>query len=329
MSKKNVLFISGLADDRKVKIAKVDEKGNINWRNRGSANISQYLHNDLFHCSKTILDTRSGQELPRQMIHGVFNEISDPDTHQITLQKADQFYQTISSEVPFFNIPSHVMRTSRDKIYQLLDGIEKLQVPKTIKIQPKSSQEIHKIIKEEGFAYPVIFRQAGDHGGISTIRVEDEAEQFYAFPLDGRDYYLTQFVEYVETDGLYKKYRLIVIDGEVCLRHVKISKEWMVHHRNQIEHPEALQKIVARKFTSEIKPEIQPVITEIYKRLQLDYFGIDCYLDKDMNLLVFEINASMTIFLKAEKEIFEKHLELIRHSLIEMISKRINDEKSD
>lgn len=328
MSKKNVLFISGLADDRKVRIAQIDEQGNIQWRNRGSANISQYIANDQFQTIKMILDTRSDQELPRQMIHGVFNEISDPDTHKITLQKADQFYQAISSEVPFFNTPSHVVRTSRDQIYRLLDGIEKLQVPKTVRIAPKSSEEIHRIIKEEGFEYPVIFRQAGDHGGISTIRVEDESEQFYAFPLDGREYYLTQFVEYRE-EGLYKKYRLIVIDGEVYLRHLKVSEEWMVHHRNQIAHPEALQKIVASSFGSEIKPKIQPVISEIYKRLQLDYFGIDCYIDKDMNLLIFEINASMTIFLKAEKEIFNKHLELIRHGLVEMIRKRLNDENID
>ncbi|HSR74091.1 MAG TPA: hypothetical protein VLL31_04540, partial [Sulfurovum sp.] len=157
------------------------------------------------------------------MIHGVFNQISDPDTNQITLQKAEDFYKMVSAHVPFFNIPSHVRRTSRDNIYKLLQGIDHLHVPKTVKIQPKSPKDIYDTIKEEGFEFPVIFRQAGDHGGVSTVRVDDETEQFYVFPLDGRDYYLTQFVEYFDENGLYKKYRLMVVDGKVYLRHVKVS----------------------------------------------------------------------------------------------------------
>lgn len=327
MTKKNILFINGIEDNRDIILAKIHENGKITWVNRGSANINNFLENDQFSCSRVILDTTNDQELPRQMIHGVFNQIADADSHKITLRKANDFYKAVSPQVPFFNIPSRIMETTRDKIYQTLQGIDKLHIPKTVKLQPRSPKDIYDTIEKEGFEFPVIFRQAGDHGGISTIRIDDETEEFYAFALDGRDYYLTQFAEYIE-DGLYKKYRLIVIDGEVYIRHIKISEEWMVHHCNQIAHPEPLQKIVARKFTSEIKPKIQPIITEIYKHLQLDYFGIDCYIDKDMNLLIFEINSSMTIFNKAKKELFEKHLELIRNGLIKMINNKLKNESN-
>lgn len=322
MLKRNVLFIGGVADDRKIKVIQIDQKGRINWVSKGDTNISKHLENDQFQCLKVTLDTRSDQELPRQMIYAVFNEISDADTHKITLHKADMFYQSMSSEIPFFNIPSRVMRTSRDQIYQLLQGIEKLHVPKTIKIQPKSSQEIHDIIKQESFEYPVIFRQAGDHGGISTIKVDDETEQFYEFSLDGREYYLTQFVEYQE-DELYHKYRLMVVDGKVYLRHIKISKEWMVHHHNQIEHPEALQKKLKNEFINKIRSEIQPIISQVYDRLGLDYFGIDCFIDKDMNILIFEVNASMGIFVQAKGDIFSAQVEKIRKALIGMINSRV------
>lgn len=322
MLKTNILFISGLADDCKVKVSQIDKNGNINWHNKGSANINRYLKNDQFENIKMVLDTRSDQEFPRQRVHGVFNEISDPDTHKITLQKAEAFYQAISSEVPFFNIPSHVVRTGRDQIYQLLDGIEKLQVPKTVKIQPKSSQEIHNIIKEEGFEYPVIFRQAGDHGGISTIRVDDTSEQFYSFSLDGRDYYLTQYVEYQE-DGMYRKYRLMVVDGKVYLRHIKISEDWQVHHRSQIEHPETLQKKYKKEFLNTIKPAIQSTISQIYDRLGLDYFGIDCFIDKEMSILVFEVNASMGVFVQPKGDVFSSQVEKIRKALIEMLHSRV------
>ena len=317
MTKKHILFIYGVPDNHKVKVTKIEKNGNINWRISGSANISHYLENNFFDRLDIVFDTRMDQMLPGQMIHGVFNQISDPDTHKITLQKAENFYQAVSSRVAFFNLASDVMRTARYTVYQLLQGIDKLHVPKTVKIEPKSPKDIYNTIKEEGFEFPVIFRQAGDHGGISTIRVEDETERFYAFPLDGREYYLTQFVEYAQ-DGVYSKYRLVVVDGEVFIRHVIFSKEWMVHAANQLDdkESEAYKKDIAERFTREIKPKIQPIITEIYNRLQLDYFGIDCTIDSDMNLLIFEINANMNIFAQSKKTLFSKHIEMIRSALI-------------
>lgn len=84
------------------------------------------------------------------------------------------------------------MKTTRDSIYSILSGIKKLNAPKTLKIQPRSPKEIYETIKKEGFEYPVIFRQAGDHGGISTIRIDNNTEQFYQFALDGRDFKSTE-----------------------------------------------------------------------------------------------------------------------------------------
>jgi glutathione synthase/RimK-type ligase-like ATP-grasp enzyme len=326
MMKKNILFINGVADNSKVKVTRIEKNGTIKWMTRGSANISNYLQNNMFDCMNIVFDTRKDQQLPRQMIHGIFNQISDPDTNKISLQKVEELHKAISAKVPFFNIPSRIKDTTRDKIYTLLQGIDNLTVPKTVKIEPKSPQEIYDAIQKEGFEFPVIFRQAGEHGGISTIRVDDEREQFYPFALDGRAYYLTQFVEYAEEDGLYKKYRLMVVDGKVYLRHVKVSAGWMVHHKSQIDNPEELQKIGA-KFFSDNKETIQKVVTKIYDRLQLDYFGIDCSIDQTLNLLVFEINPSMGVFLQAKNDIFSKNVDVLRQAVIKMIDSRTAQNK--
>ena len=323
MVKKYIIFLNGIEDSRNVKISKIEMNGTIQWQSRGSTNLNNFLKNDDFICSKLILDTTSDQKLPRQIIHGVFNEIADADSHKITLQKAQDFYQAVSLHVPFFNIPSFVMKTTRENIFNLLQDIDKLHIPKTVKIQPKSPDDIYHTIQEEGFEFPVIFREAGDHDGISTIRINDRSEQFYAFPLDGRNYYLTQFVEYVEKDGLYKKYRLIVVDGKVYLRHVKVSDEWMVYHRTQIENPEKVQHLSAQRFFDNEKA-IQKVVKQIYNRLQLDYFGIDCYIDNKMNFLVFEINPSMGVFTQEKADVFSKNIDQIRKAVIKMIESRIS-----
>jgi len=41
-----------------------------------------------------------------------------------------------------------------------------------------------------------------------------------------------------------------------------------------------------------IKQRNQPVISKIHQRLRLDYFDIDCSIDEEMNILIFEINPA-------------------------------------
>jgi glutathione synthase/RimK-type ligase-like ATP-grasp enzyme len=327
--KKNILFINGIEDDREIILSKIHPNGKIAWVNQGSANINNFLESDQFSSSRVMLDTTSDQELPRQVIHGVFNQIADADSHKIALQKAEDFYQAVSPQVPFFNIPSRIKDTTRDNIYRLLQDIPNLTVPKTVKLQPKSPKDIYDTVKEEGFKFPIILRQAGDHGGISTIRVDDEKEQFYAFALDGKEYYLTQFVDYANKDRVYTKYRLVVVDGEVYIRHVIFSDHWVIHSKSReyMEKHKEYQREelnILKSFNAKIKPKIQPIITEIYQRLGLDYFGIDCNIDKDMNLLVFEINANMNVFTntaKSSKNPWTKQIETIKKAVIDMILK--------
>ncbi len=324
MSKKNILFINGIPDNHKVKVRKIKKDGGVSWSGSGSANLSNFLQNDQFDISNIIFDTNRDQKLPRKMIHAIFNQISDSDSHKIALKKADDFYKAVSANVPFFNSPSNVMKTTRDSIYQLLQGIDKLHVPKTVKLQPRSPLDIYNTIKKEDFKFPVIFRQAGDHGGISTIKVDDATEQFYAFPLDGREYYLTQFVDYAE-DELYSKYRLVVVNGEVFLRHVLFGKEWMLHAGNQLreEESKSYKMSVSNRFFKEIKPLIQPIITEIHNRLKLDYFGIDCGIDKNFNIILFELNANMSILTNyAKNNIWSKQINTISTAIIKMITER-------
>lgn len=322
MAKKNILFINGIPDDSGIRVDKINKNGKFEWGGSGSSNLSDFLQNDIFDRSTIIFDTKRGQILPRLKINAVFNQVSDADSHKIVLKKLQEFYKTVSPHMPFYNPPANIMKTTRDSIYQLLKDIPRLNVPKTVKIQPRSPSDIRQIIQKEGFEYPVIFRQAGDHGGISTIRVEDETEQFHAFALDGRDYYLTQFVNYINSDGVYAKYRLVVVNGEVFIRHVIFGQEWMVHAGSQIDEKrgEEYKKLVAKRFNDEIKPKIQTIITEMYRRLGLDYFGMDCNIDNEMNILVFEVNANMNVFTISKDSIFKPHIDAAWQALIKMLA---------
>ena len=332
MTKKNILFINGIADDGKVRVTSITKNNGMHFQLNGNANIADFIDTDLISPFVTTFDLDAKQDLASKPgIHAVFNQISDADSHKIALGKTEILYTLLSEKLPFFNTPANVRKTTRDSIYQLLQGIDKLHVPKTVRLQPKSPPDVYDVIEKEGFEYPVIFRQAGDHNAINTILIKDKTELLYTFPLDGRDYYLTQFIETVEKE-IYAKYRLVVIDGKVFIRHVFFSEDKIVTNRKFMEKNPEFQKKeenIFQIFDKQIKPKIQLTINEIHNKLGLDYFGIDCTLDEAFNLSLFEVNANMNILANYSGQ-KNKHLtqkvQLIRNALTAMINERSHNE---
>jgi hypothetical protein len=159
----------------------------------------------------------------------------------------------------------------------------------------------------------------------------NESEKFYPFALDGSDYYLIQYIDYKE-DGLYKKYRLVVIDGEVFIRHLIYSDNWLIHSRSREymkKNPDYREKErkVLQTFDETLKPKIQPVIKQIHSALELDYFGIDCTIDSHMHITCFEINANMNVMVNNQPEkdsIWEQKINIIKEALNKMIIEKVN-----
>jgi hypothetical protein len=65
----------------------------------------------------------------------------------------------------------------------------------------------------------------------------------------------------------------------------------MADHRWMQQEEEAFLNDPAAVFTS----EHYQVLQAIQQRVGLEYFGIDCGLDRAGNLVVFEVNASMLV----------------------------------
>ena len=329
MHEKSVLFINGIPDDLYVKVGSIQKNGKPYLVYSGGANIFDFINNELIKKHMLMLDANQTQDVKLVKSAVIFNQISDADTHKTALTKLKNIYKFFPKNTPFFNTPENILKTTRESIYSLTKAIDKVQVPKTVKIQPKSPQDIFNSIKEGGFAFPFIFRQAGDHGGISTILVKDSShEAFYAFALDGRDYYITQFVEY-KKENVYTKYRLVVVDGEVYLRHVIFSDKWIIHSgsrdfMSQHKKYRELEETILNSFESTIKPNIQTAITALYKTTKLDYFGIDCSIDENFNILIFELNANMNVLIntsKNETNIWQEPIAKIVNAIATMILK--------
>ncbi len=331
--KKKILFLDGVPDKNSVYMNSVDINGAFSIQTNGSCNVYSHLEVDDFNYTHRILDILDGQKLNLNGIDAIFNQISDSDTHKTTLQKVTNIAYKVNDKIKIFNLSENVKKCSRDNVYKNLQDIDKVYVPKTVKINPKKPQDIYNAIKTNKFHLPVIFRVTGEHGGVGTAIINEleNDEVFYQFALDGREYYITQYVDY-KTNNVYKKYRLAVVDGKVYIRHVLFDKFWMVHvsSREFMEHnigykQEELK--ILNSFDTYLKPHIENQIKQIHSRLGLDYFGIDCYIDDNFDILIFEINANMNILVPnrsvSKDSIWNLKIEEIKNAICTMIKERL------
>jgi glutathione synthase/RimK-type ligase-like ATP-grasp enzyme len=229
----------------------------------------------------------------------IFNQIADADTHRGALERCIELCDQVNTTV--INHPRHVLQTGRERVAAALQGIPGVRMPRTVRFQPRSPDEVFEQAAGQGIDFPCLARVAGEHHGRSMVRVDGPQDYpaLHALPFDGRDFYLTEYVDYRGEDGLYHKQRIVVIDGEPLLRHSLYFNEWMVHASSRafMMERESWDQDTARfeRLAGEVLPPLRPAIREIANRLRLEYFGIDCSLQPDGRMLIFEANANMNV----------------------------------
>lgn len=336
MNKPNVLFLSGIRDDYETQVARIDAKGRVLYTNSGTCDIHSYLKPTTYvkHTITLDLNPRSQIVLPPNLVL-IVNQISEPDTHKKTLKKVQQLQNVLPSQILFLNDPQSILKTARDSSYALLKDIPGVLIPKTVRSNALSPFELLSQIKQENMAFPIIIREAGAHGGKTTLLLEDEkaVKNLFSIAMDGRDYYLTEFVDYAR-EGVYHKVRIILVEGKAYFRHLYYAKDWMIHGRVakeiRMEYPDIYaQEVYLLEHFYEAYPELQHVLSAIYEKVQLDIFGIDCDIRPDGSILIFEANANMLTLKNFEESPnrYDKPIMRIKQAINDMVLRRIRDFK--
>jgi glutathione synthase/RimK-type ligase-like ATP-grasp enzyme len=201
---------------------------------------------------------------------------------------------------PTVNDPRKIQRTTRDSVAGLLEGIPGCHVPKVLRQNADADFLMAALQAVFWFACPVLVRPVGTHGGDDFERIEDPAElaDFLAQRPD-TDRYLIEYIDYRSSDGYFRKYRFIFVDDQILPYHLAIGNSWKVHHDStdmadyhwMQQEEETFLNNPATVFNS----EHYQALRAIQQRIGLEYFGIDCGLDRWGNLVVFEVNASMLV----------------------------------
>ena len=313
----NVLF--GLPDDRRATIQVAKDGRRLDYDLPGTVDIAHHIPPERFTAKWVYLGP--GQEQPAKLRPGaLLNHIGDADICSQALALARRLVS--KSGRACFNHPDAIAGTTRERVARALTGIPGLDVPKTIRTVALTPADLRAAVKGEGLEYPLLIRVVGHHGGTNMVKVDTPRDVDEMDQLDRSvrsELYVTEFRNVIGSDGLYRKFRIVVVGGDILLRHMITAENWLVHashllaeRTRKTANAKEVEFPMFARFNNELRQHLSPIFREIGSRLDLDYVGVDCAILDSGEVVLFEANACMTILGQTQKEMNPKAVAINR-----------------
>jgi hypothetical protein len=206
---------------------------------------------------------------------------------------------------PLLNLPKRIGNLDRDKLYGLLDGIEGLVIPATVRAAraqlSKTAQSAEALAEISGdLTFPVIVRPRGSHAGVGLAKVDDaRAMERYLDGSEAQAFFVSRFVDYASEDGLFRKYRVVFVDGKPYACHMAIADRWDIWYLNAGMLGDAGKRLQESTFMSTFDIGFgrrhRTALEAMAARIGLDYFIVDCAETKDGALLIFEADNTAVV----------------------------------
>jgi glutathione synthase/RimK-type ligase-like ATP-grasp enzyme len=230
----------------------------------------------------------------------VVNAIGDADLAGAALEGAAALLA--HTDAPVINPPSAVMATGRAAIARRLKAVGGVRTARTEMVDREllAAPDAVTRLAGLGFAFPLLLRSPGFHGGEHFVRLESPEELPQALEaLPGRELLAMEYLDARGLDGKCRKYRAMMIDGQLYPLHCAVSRHWKIHFfsADMADSPEHRAEDAAflADMPAVLGPRVMSALHSIQSALGLDYGGIDFGVDRRGNLLVFEANATMVI----------------------------------
>ena len=215
---------------------------------------------------------------------------------------------------PVLNLPDRVSRLSRHVASGLLGDVPGVVMPSTVRVGRESLQQIAagsaqlQVFLQDG-AFPLILRPVGSHAGSGLVKVEQPAEiEAYLAEHAQSQFYVARFFNYASPDGLFRKYRVVVVAGRPFICHMGISQHWMVHYpyEEMIAHASRRgeEQHAMETFDQGIALRHRAAFAAVQQRVGLDYWGMDCAETANGELLIFEVTSAMVIHAMDRVDLF-------------------------
>src|SRR6185437_5683422 len=267
----------------------------------GGNTPTEYLFKNANHDTDTLAIFENNSYDPNifgQGVDLVVNLISDVDQAGAMLPLAADLVERLGK--PTVNDPRKIQRTTRDMVAELLTGIEGCRIPRICRQQAGATLSVESLRAALPRAISILARPVGTHGGDDFDKI-DGADELAAYlaKLAETDRYFIEYADYRSADGFFRKYRFIFVNGEVLPYHLAICDDWKVHHVNTDMANQKWMQDEEAAFLNDptlvFNEGHYEALRTIQERIDLEYFGIDCSVDTNGELLVFEVNASMLV----------------------------------
>ncbi|MGB7282727.1 MAG: hypothetical protein WBE13_10730 [Candidatus Acidiferrum sp.] len=236
--------------------------------------------------------------LPAHQI--VVNGIGDAEVAADALAAADSVLALTTA--PILNSPVAVRATSRSNNARRLRGLPGIVTPLTTVLSREqlSVSDAEATLVRLGFRFPLLLRAPGFHTGQHFLRVESfETLPSALSQLPGKELIVMQYLDARAPDGKSRKYRVMMIDGQLYPVHLAISSHWKIHFFNaemaDNAHHRAEDAAFLGNMPEVLGPSAMTALGRIQSVLALDYGGIDFGLNANGEILVFEANAAMAV----------------------------------
>jgi hypothetical protein len=260
----------------------------------------------------------AGERLPDMPAHDLviiavgYSTANEPLLEELTSRFADW-------PKPVINKAPGILRTGRDTMAAAFEGNSGAVIPPTVKLTREQAfgfaAELHK--REPGKPpFPLLIRPLDSHAGteLELIPTADAFDRYLKFHIRS-GYFVSSFVDYRSADGRFRKYRVAMIDGVPYPSHMGISDHWMIHYLNAGMTESADKRAEEQRFMDEFETGFrrrhEAALRELWKKLDLAYFALDCAETPDGKLLVFEIDVAMIVHLMDPADMFPyKHVHM-------------------
>ncbi|HWK47044.1 MAG TPA: hypothetical protein VNT30_20145 [Stellaceae bacterium] len=201
-----------------------------------------------------------------------------------------------------FNQPALIARLSRDRVPDLLAGIPDCLVPHTARLGRDALAPSARAatLADQRLTYPFIIRPRDSHAGRDLARIDTptDLDAWLASVVDA-EVAAAPYIDYASADGLFRKLRVVFVDGQPMPYHFAIHTDWRVWYYNSgMPHHAWMREEEARfleDMPSFVGPTVMAALEAIGRRVGLDWFGLDCAITPEGELLVFEIETGMIV----------------------------------
>jgi hypothetical protein len=259
----------------------------------------------------------------------LFVGISDSDANRALLQDLEQQLQCWAQ--PVLNAPQFLPLTGRDRASSLLQGVERLLVPTTLRVSRSELLALvdghcaPELVAAAG-AFPVILRPVGSQAGANLQKIDNpSAVRSYLESLADQVFYLAPFVDYSDAKGLFRKIRIALVGGQAFVCHMAVSSDWMIHYVNAGMYAEAWKREEEARFMadfSQFERKHATALQAICQRMRLEYLVMDCAETAAGDLLLFEIDHGGVVHAMDVETLFRyknAHIHKVKRAFCELL----------